>query len=127
MRTYLDNVAFIVLRLQESSQSADAHVAFQEVLADAERLRGELRLVVAANAEARIEVEKLRSLDRFGAADLMKEIEVLKQNQCLICENPADHDARACLRKVVGLRKENERLSRQLAETAAVLRGELDY
>lgn len=36
---YLDNVAFVVLRLQESSQPDEAHEAFQAVLAEVERWR----------------------------------------------------------------------------------------
>ena len=36
---YLDNVAFVVLRLQESSQPDEAHEAFQVVLREVERVR----------------------------------------------------------------------------------------
>ncbi len=56
-----------------------------------------------------------------------KELERLRQNQCLICEYPADHDARACVRELERLRDrdakhvvvekalvaENERLRRR--------------
>jgi hypothetical protein len=71
---YLDNVAFVVLRLQESSQPDEAHEAFQVVLREVERLMawkdaaesGGGAGVRAARAEA--EVERLRAREAKAKA-----------------------------------------------------------
>lgn len=49
---YLDNVAFVVLRLQESSQPDEAHEAFQVVLREVERLRAALEEIINTTGES---------------------------------------------------------------------------